>query len=515
MRLPPGSFFWLVAHDLRLSARRFRGLFGTLHPATITLIIALALILFHLLAWPVAKWLGTVESGGKPGLLYYPALASAMIFVLPWLVSQALTGAIRALYTRGDLDLLLASPLSARSILAARALAIAIESVTSVAIFLLPIADMNVATGRWHWLALYPALFGCGLFATALGLGLAMGLFAIAGPRRTRLLAQIAATLIGASFVFALQALHVLPAAIRERIVARIDAAQPRGIFDHNGPFWLPVRAAIGQWPDLAIWLAVSTFAFVLAAALLAEGFARGVVRAAGSATVSPSRSRRRKRRFRGGVGTILRVKEWRLLARDPWLVSQLFLQIVYTLPVSVVIWRSQGAGGSIALSVAPAIVVIASQIAASLAWLTLSSEDAPEFLATAPLTRAAIERRKLEAIALPLAVFLAVPLAGLAWFSPSAALYALAFGTGAAVSTSLLNLWHPMPGRRSDMLRRHTQSKLVGLMEHVISLCWAVAMVLGILGSVLMFVPLSLSALVLWINRPRGEARRVKLRHA
>lgn len=385
-----------------------------------------------------------------------------------------------------------------------------------MAIFLLPVADMNVIMGRWQWLALYPTLFACGLFATALALVLAMGLFALTGPRRTRLIAQIAATLIGAGFVLGLQVIHFLPAVIRDSLVARIDAPRSGGIFDRAGPLWLPVRAAIGQWPDLGIWLAVSGLAFVVAAALLAEAFARGAMHSAGVVTGTQLRqTRRRDRRFRGGVGTTLHAKEWRLLARDPWLISQLFLQIVYTLPVSVVIWQSQGAGGSVALSVAPAIVVIASQIAASLAWLTLSSEDAAEFLATAPLTRAAIERRKLEAIAVPLAAFLAVPLAGLAWFSPPAALYALVFGVGAAASTALLNLWHPMPGRRSDMLRRHSQSKLVGLMEHMISLCWAVAMVLGILGSVLVFVPLGLSTLVLWINRPRVRRRRAEVRPA
>jgi ABC-2 type transport system permease protein len=516
MSLPPGSFVWLVGHDLRLSARRFRGLFGKLRPVTIALIVGTAMVLFHIIAWPVADWLGTAESGGKPGVLYYPALASAMIFIMPWLVSQALTGATRALYSRGDLDLLLASPLPARTLLSARALAIAIESVSSVAIFLLPVADMNVLAGRWHWLALYPALLACGLFATALGLFLTMALFALAGPRRTRLISQIAATIIGAAFMLALQALHFLPAAIRENLVARIAAPQPGSIFDRGGLLWLPVRAATGQWPDVWIWLAVSIIAFLVASALLAEGFALGAVRSAGVASVArPRRTTRRRHRFKAGVGAALRAKEWRLLVRDPWLVSQLFLQIVYTLPVSVVIWQSQGAGGSVALSVGPAIVVIASQIAASLAWLTLSSEDAPEFLASAPLTRAAVERRKLEAIAVPLVAFLALPLAGLAWFSPSAAAWTLVFGAGAAASTALLNLWHPMPGRRSDMLRRHAQSKLVGMMEHVISLCWAVAMVLGFLGSVLIVLPIGVSTLVLWINRPGRSARPAEVRHA
>jgi ABC-2 type transport system permease protein len=199
-------------------------------------------------------------------------------------------------------------------------------------------------------------------------------------------------------------------------------------------------------------------------------------------------------------------VKEWRLVGRDPWLISQILLQVVYTLPVSVIVWRALGTQSAIAVSVAPAIVVIASQISASLAWLTISSEDAPDFLASAPVTRTEVERRKLEAIALPLALFLALPLIGLAIVSVSAALWTVLFATCAALSTALLNLWHPMPGRRTMVMRRHSQSKIIGMIEHLLSLLWAVAMVLTVLGSIVAAVPIVLALAVLWFNRPAGS---------
>ncbi|MCC2095503.1 MAG: hypothetical protein KDJ29_01345, partial [Hyphomicrobiales bacterium] len=221
------------------------------------------------------------------------------------------------------------------------------------------------------------------------------------------------------------------------------------------------------------------------------------------TAAVSPRKSRSRMR-FHSGVGRALRRKEWRLLTRDPWLISQILLQVVYTLPISIVIWRSQGPNGSIALSVAPAIVVIASQISASLAWLTISSEDAPEFLASAPVTPASIKRRKLEAIALPLACFLALPVAMLAWFSVHAAVFAVTFAIGASLSTALLNLWHPMPARRVMMLRRHSQSKIIGMIEHLLSLLWAVAMVMAVLETWLVSMPLAIIATILWFSRQR-----------
>jgi ABC-2 type transport system permease protein len=233
----------------------------------------------------------------------------------------------------------------------------------------------------------------------------------------------------------------------------------------------------------------------------------RFMVSAAQSAgTVSATairRNRPRAYRFRAGAGAALRHKEWKLLARDPWLASQMLLQIVYTLPISVVIWRSQGAGGSLALAVSPAVVVIASQISASLAWLAVSSEDAPEFIRTAPVTQTQVERRKLEAIGVPLGLLLAVPIGALAFFEPRMALWTMVCAGAAAGSTALLNFWHPMPGKRSHMLRRHAQSKIVGLMEHMMSLCWAVAMVLVVLGSAIALIPVAVVAGLLWFNRP------------
>lgn len=98
-----------------------------------------------------------------------------------------------------------------------------------------------------------------------------------------------------------------------------------------------------------------------------------------------------------------------------------------------------------------------------------------------------------------------------LAWFSLHAALFAVVFATGASLSTALLNLWHPMPARRVMMLRRHSQSKIIGMIEHLLSLLWAVAMVMAVLGTWLAALPLSIIAAIVWFSRPRKE-RRVKL---
>ena len=497
--MTPGSFLWFVAHDLRQHWRSLEGLFGGLSRGKVALLLGAAILVLHAIAYPAVLWLNPADGGasGQP-----PAyLAAGALFVLPWIIAQAMTATTRALYARGDLDLIFAAPVSARAVLAARAVAIAADGVASVAILLLPLANMNAALGHWRWLALYPALAATGLFGSGLGIALALALFAAVGPRRARLASQIAATLIGACFVLGLQAVSVLPAALRETLMKAL--APPAALaFDPLSLLWLPALAAGGDIRALIVWAAIGLAVFCLAALSFGKRFAAAALLSAGAPAARSSD--RRKRTFRASLGAALRAKERRLLIRDPWLMSQIALQIIYTLPVSVILWRNGGATGSAGIAFAPSIVVIAAQLAGSLAWIALSGEDAPEFLATAPVTRREVERRKIEAIALPVAALLALPLLGLALASPLSAALALLFALAAGASTALLNLWRQAPARRTMVLRRHSQSKLVGLIEHLLAILWAVGAVIAIIGSWAALAPIAMACGVLWLNRPR-----------
>ena len=509
MRLTPGSFGWLVAHDLKLSWLRLRAMFGDRSPRVIVLVVVAVLAAFHALAWPIATWAFGAQV--EPSTAH-PGIALGVLFLLPWLTSQALTQFTRTLYTRGDLDLLLASPVSPRNVVASRALAVAIETMLSVGMFVFPMANVTALVGGWKWLSIYPALAATALLATAIGLIITILLFATLGPRRTRMVSQVVATLIASIFILGTQIVNVLPAQMRHDIVEGFSDPAPGSLLHQDGPLWVAVRAALGEPVALVEWLAIGLLAFAASAIWMGPSFLNAVLRAAGSEAQPGLRRGREERDFRAGVATSLRRKEWRLLLREPYLASQLLLQIIYTLPVSVVVWRSQGAGGSLAIAVVPSIVVIASQISASLAWLAVSSEDAPDFLATAPVTPAEIQRRKLESVILPMALFIAPPVLGLALFEPLAAPLALLFAAAAATSTALLNFWHPMPGKRALVMRRHAQSKIVAMMEHALALLWALAAVMAILQSIGVILPLAFIALVLWINRPRGAPVRQPL---
>jgi ABC-2 type transport system permease protein len=434
------AFPRFVLHDLRLSAPASASMFGSLSPRRLAALIALVFVALHVAAYPVAGWLIGIEEGADDAMRLTAIVGGGAALVFPWIVSQSIADFSRTLFGRSDLELILASPVDAHALLAARALSISVGAVASVGMLLAPLADVAALRGHPHWLALYPALLAAGLAGTGFAIILSMGLFLAAGPRRARLFGQIAATAIGASAVLGAQIVAMLPSGVRTTILTAL--APPANVAGAaQGALWTPVRAAAGDPQALLIWTAFGALVFALACALFGERFARAAIASAGA----PAHARapvRGTSRFGASASTALRIKERRVVWRDPWLMSQLLLQAAYTTPLAVILWRNGGPTGTVGVAFTPALVVIAAQLAGALSWIALSAEDAPDFLTTAPLPRAVIERAKIAAIGQPIALILALPLAALAFASPWAGLCALLFGGGAIASAALVNLW-------------------------------------------------------------------------
>ena len=125
----------------------------------------------------------------------------------------------RAFYSRADLDLILSSPASARRLFAVRIGAMAL-SITAMALLLAaPFINVLAFQGGWHWLGAYGAIVGHGgMAATALAVALTVALFRAIGPKRTRLVAQIVAAVIGAAFVIGLQVAAILSTGTLSRL---------------------------------------------------------------------------------------------------------------------------------------------------------------------------------------------------------------------------------------------------------------------------------------------------------
>jgi ABC-2 type transport system permease protein len=277
-----------------------------------------------------------------------------------------------------------------------------------------------------------------------------------------------------------------------------------------SSPVWLPVRALLGE-PAAAVAFGALALA-VLAATVsaLAGGFSRWVVEAAG---VAETRRRQSStaRRFRSlSTRRALRAKEWQLLRRDPWLVSQSLMQIFYLIPPALMLWQSYGDHGGALMILVPVLVMAVGQLAGGLAWLAVSGEDAPDLMASAPVPRGAITVAKIEALLIVIGA-LAAPFIGFIALLNLWAAAATAGGVGlAAASAVLIQLWHKTDSRRSNFRRRQTASKAATFCEAFSSIMWAGTALLVAAGSwyAALFGALAVCVLaVAWLTSVRQTA--------
>src|SRR6476660_7047269 len=77
-------------------------------------------------------------------------------------------------------------------------------------LFSTPFVDVLVIGGGPRWLAAYGVVITIGLSAAAMAVAITIALFRTIAASRTRLVAQILASLIGAGFVIALQMVAIM-----------------------------------------------------------------------------------------------------------------------------------------------------------------------------------------------------------------------------------------------------------------------------------------------------------------
>ena len=111
-------------------------------------------------------------------------MSVALVFFLLTMTSLALIAAVKLLYARGDMDLLLASPVPARSIIIVRAVFIALSLLGFSGLLILPFANVFAVLGYPKFLAAYVVLTSLALLATSFGLAMAQGMFHLLGARR-------------------------------------------------------------------------------------------------------------------------------------------------------------------------------------------------------------------------------------------------------------------------------------------------------------------------------------------
>lgn len=509
----PSTLPWFAAHELRLSWRDWLSMMTAGRRGRerrLALILLVAVAGLHAVAFGVVgPLLAKGVSPDKPTLLL---LTGSALLAFSLMLSQAVESVTRVFYARADLDLILSSPAPARRLFAVRILAVAFTTTSMSLLLAAPFINVAALIGGWRWLGAYGVLVAFGAFATAAAVLVSIGLFRLIGPKRTRFVAQVVAAVMGAGFVIGIQIAAILYYGSMSRFQVFQSEAMVAAAPGADSLLWWPARAAMGEGlPFLAVaGLGLGSLSAVIV--LTAGSFGQHVLAAAG---VSMGRQQEGPRAagFRArSKGAALRSKEWALLRRDPWLLSQSLMQVLYLMPPAVLLWHQYGEEVSALVVAVPVLVTTVGQLGGGLAWLAVSGEDAPDLVATAPITRRAALGAKVEAV---LACVLAVAgplLLGILWLDPWTGLIALAGVLASAGSAIAVQLWFRAQVQRSRFRRRHTSSRIATFAEAFSSLLWAGASGLAAAGSwfAAAFAAMALVALVVaWSLSPReGSAR-------
>ena len=465
---------WFARHELRLAWREWLAMMtGGRRKRTRAAIIGLVCFaaLLHLPAWAVI---------GRFAGLQLPLDKSALIVItatilLAWtlMLSQAIESVTRVFYARADLDLIMSSPATLANLFSVRIAAIALTVTVMALLFSTPFIDVLVIGGGARWLAAFGVVVAMGLSAAAVAIAATILLFRLIGPARTRLIAQILAAIIGAGFVIALQVAAIMSYGTLSRFTILTSGTVAAHAPDLDSIWWWPARAVMGDSEALLLLLALALVLLGSVMAIFSHRFADTAIDAAAYGASGSQRAKERP--FRAGSRQqALRRKEFLLLWRDPWLISQTLMQLLYLVPPALLLWRNFSDSSAALTLITPVIVMAAGQLAGGLAWLTISGEDAPDLVATAPLAPSSVIRAKIEVVLIAIAAIFCPLVAALAFASPRQAAISAGAIMISAVSATAIQLWFRVQARRSQFRRRQTSSRLATIAEAFSSIGWA-----------------------------------------
>jgi ABC-2 type transport system permease protein len=498
-------------HELRLGWRDWLSLItagGRTRKRNAAIALVVFAVFMHAFAYLIVA--GYADANIAPGPATLVAITGTLLLSWSLLLSQAMESVTRAFYARADLDLILTSPSSARKVFAVRMARIAAGAIFMSMLLAAPFIDVLALRCGPRWLCAFGVVAAMGAVTTAAALALTIALFRLIGAKRTRLVAQIVAAVIGAAFVIGLQVMAIFSGGTLSRVAALQSSWMLAHVPGLSSIAWWPARAVLGDGMALA---AIVTVSFVLLAGAIAVFSLRFGDHALAAAGVSHGAVRQRRISVafrRRSPARVLRQKEWTLLIRDPWLVSQTLMQILYLVPPAILLWVTFRDRTDSFVVLIPVVVMAAGQLAGGLAWLSISGEDAPDLVATAPVASGQVLKAKIEAVIGMVALAFAPMVAALSFDQVYAGLVLAAGVLTTAGAATAIQICFRVQARRSQFRRRQTSSRLATFAEAFSSIAWAAASGLAAAGSVFALAPAAVAILILfgvWLMSPPHQA--------
>ncbi|MFZ6849248.1 hypothetical protein [Undibacterium sp. RuRC25W] len=495
-KFQPGSVLWLFMHEYRLffyemgdggkkaiSTKSTNSTNNTNNTKKIVrglsrkvcAFFAVIWLAMHYLAWKLLSEAPAIASAVTIPMLWITSFV--LVMLTTFMLSSALNRSVKALFERGDLDLLLSSPLATQTIFTVRLAAIVVGISALYALFFSPLINVGVVSGHVAWLAAYPVLFGIAMLSSSVAMLLTLGLVKLIGVKRTHTVAHLLGALTGAIIFLVSQTFSHIDTQLRQKILSTVlSFLDQYHLLTANSWLWMPARAVFGEVSGAAAIFFVGLICCWLTTRYTHHFFVRGVQQAGSTdhknstgGVVTTQSSTRVQRRFYQNIWLVMLIKEWRLLFRDIELLAQICLQLLYMLPLFFVIFK-QGVQLS---SVASGLTYLAISLAGSLIWVIVSAEDMPDLLHCSPVPARQLRYAKLVAAIAPVYLLLAPVIGWLCWHDLSVA-FALSFSSLCGVlGTVLIYHWLGKSATRDRFKRRGQGNIIPVLLETLNAISW------------------------------------------
>lgn len=435
----------LLRHELRLVVRHMKLDGWASDRSGFAALLFLVGLLLHVFPGPLAL----MFPANTPDMAPVRIVAGAFAMLILALIGMtALSRSVEALFERSDFDLLFSAPIPPRRILLVRLSSIALTTLIGHALWLVPIANVGVLTGRTWMIGLYAFVLTAAFAFAGAGVLLSLTLVRLIGAQRTRTLVQVIGILCGVLGYVASQ------------LAPRITV-QPESL---DSPLY-PAAARLldfcfgmlaGEPVPIGMLALLGAACWAISYRRLDRIFVSGTQQLHAAATPR-TRASTATVRVASSVLMGICIKEWRCIVRAPLILARTGAALMYLAPPLFVIFGSKGETGYTAMIVAGGAVLAASQLAKALAVLTVNMEEAPALAATAPRSWPIIVRAKVIAAAVPGALLASVLLIAAAPLIGAGVLTALplaglsAWAAAAAVGANQKHVSRDLFGKRIE----------------------------------------------------------------
>jgi ABC-2 type transport system permease protein len=385
-RLESGSALWLAFNQLKREFRMRQNNSGA--KAIIGRMFFAGIILFAIFGAGIS--LKTLYNGDfNLGYGFYLAAGHKLMGLFAGLLFMSLMSAFMYFSDRGDLDLLLSSPLNPKDIATGRILVSTFRTFLMFLMFGAMFIGYTAISSNPELFTFIPVAIGLALFEGGVGFFLARFLLLKFGLVKGRRISQILGFGGIAGGIFYMQTSRL---GHMSQEASEIFAYHGNYDLKDNILVWFG-HALLGNWFNaFAIMLfGLGVFWFIMN--LIGGAFADDAARISGQSELSQSSKRKSdKIKFSTNGWFVLLRKELLSIMRDPITIVQMIIPLVAFVPIfGMVFGKSDIEDGVLQYVFAPLTVFVTASMTSTLAWMVASVEEARDLLKSSPVKMAKI----------------------------------------------------------------------------------------------------------------------------